>query len=341
MSATMKAIIQDKFGAPDKVLQLREISRPTVDDNEVLIRVRAASMHADIWHAVTGRPYLMRLFVGALRKPKHPIPGTDIAGDVAAIGKNVTRFKIGDAVFGESHGGLQWHNGGAYAEYVAAPEDALAPKPGNVTYEEAASVPTSGYIALINLQDGGQFEPGQRVLINGAGGGVGSIAIQLAKASGAVVTGVDSGEKLEMIRKLGADHLVDYTQEDFTQSNNHYDLILDVASSLTLSACKRVLTSTGRYVIIGHDHYGSVGNRAFGSLPRFFSMMVRAPFDSHLPDLNFSIPSKQEVMVALQAFLEAGQLTPIIDRTYPLSEVPAAMHYLQTGRNLGKIVITV
>lgn len=336
----MKAIVQDKYGAPNDVLQLREIDKPVVGDDGVLVRVRATSVHADVWHVVTGRPYIIRLMGVGLRKPKHPVPGTDVAGDVESVGKDVTRFKPGDEVFGESHSGLQWNNGGAYAEYVSAPQDALALKPHGITFEQAASVPTSGYIALINLQNGGEIQPGERVLINGAGGGVGSIAVQLAKAYGAHVTGVDRTQKLDMVSSLGADHVIDYTQEDVTQSSEHYDLILDVASTLALSDCKRVLSPTGTYVRIGHDHYGNVGGHTFGSLPGFFRLMVRAPFDSQLPNLNFSIPGKQEVMATLKGFLEAGQLTPVIDRIYPLHEVPEAMHYLQEGDALGKIIIT-
>ncbi len=340
MASTMTAIIQSKYGSPDDVLQLQEVAKPTVGDNEVLIRVRAASVHADVWKVVLGYPHVFRPMYGGLRKPKHPIPGTDMAGTIEAVGKDVTRFKPGDEVFGESNKGFQWLNGGAYAEYVAVPQDVLAQKPKGVTFAEAASVPTSGYIALMNLNDNGQIQPGQRVLINGAGGGVGSIALQLAKAYGAHVTGVDSTPKLAMIRSLGADHVIDYTQEDFTQGDERYDFILDVASTLALSACKRVLMPTGKYVIIGHDHFGDVGGPTFGSLPRFFSILARTPFDSHLPKLNSALPSRQAVMAALRGFLEAGQLTPIIDRSYPLNKVPEALRDLQAGNNLGKIIIT-
>ena len=334
----MKAIIQDRYGAPSDVLQLQEIDKPLVEDDEVLVRVQAASVHADVWKVVTGHPYLFRLLYGGLRKPKPPIPGTDMAGHVEAVGKHVTRFSPGDEVFGESNRGFQWLNGGAYAEYVSVPQDALAHKPDNVTFEQAASVPTSGYIALMNLNGDRKIQAGQRVLINGAGGGVGSIAVQLAKTYGAHVTGVDSPQKLAMISALGADQVIDYTQEDFTRGDDRYDFILDVASTLALSDCKRVLTPAGTYVLIGHDHYGHVGSRTFGTQPGFFKLMARAPFDSQLPSLSFSLPSRQAVMTTLKEFLEAGQLTPLIDRTYPLNATPEAIVTVDPnfGRKLQK-----
>jgi NADPH:quinone reductase-like Zn-dependent oxidoreductase len=336
----MKAIVQDKYGPPDDVLQLREIDKPVIGDDEVLVRVRAASVHPDVWHVVTGRPYVLRLMGTGVFRPKNPVPGTDVAGLVESVGKDVTRFGPGDEIFGETHTEHQWQNGGAFAEYVSVPQDALAIKPHGIAFEQAAAVPTSGFIALNNLQSGGQIHPGQRVLINGAGGGVGTIAVQLAKAYGAHVTGVDSKEKMEMVRSLGADHVIDYTREDFTQRGERYDLILDVASNLSLTACKRALMPKGVYVFIGHDHFGDAAGRVFGSLPRFLKFVALSPFVSQLPDLNYSIPSKRDVMAVLAEFLEAGKLTPIIDRTYPLEEVPEAMRYLQEGRARGKIIIT-
>lgn len=335
----MKAIVQDSYGSPDEVLSLQEIDKPVAGDEEVLVRVHATSVHADVWHVVSGRPFILRLMGAGLRKPNNPVPGTDMAGVVESVGSNVTQFEPGDEVFGESHSKLQWTNGGAFAEFVAAPQNALALKPEKVTFEQAAAVPTSGYIAVINLPREQGIQPGMRMLINGAGGGVGSIALQVAKAFGAHVTGVDSAQKLEMIGSLGADHVIDYTQEDFTQSSERYDFILDVASTLSLSDCKRVLSPTGKYVIIGHEHYGEMGNPMFGIMPGFFGLMLRSLVDNHLPKPNFSIPSKQEVMAILKELLETGQLTPLIDRTYPLSQVPEAMHYLQEGQNMGKIII--
>ena len=335
----MKAIVQEKYGSPDDVLQLREIEKPVVGDDEVLVGVRAASVHPDVWHVVTGRPYVLRLMGAGVLKPKNPVPGTDVAGLVESVGKDVTRFGPGDEVFGETHLKHQWRNGGAFAEYVSIPQDALALKPKGISFEQASAVPTSGFIALHNLQSGGQIQPGQSVLINGAGGGVGSIAVQIAKTYGAYVTGVDSTEKLEMVRSLGADHVIDYTQEDFTQRDERYDLILDVASNLSLSACKRRLMPKGIYVLIGHDHFGDATGRIFGSLPRVLKLVTLAPFVSQLPKLSFSIPSKKDIMSLLAGFLESGKLTPVIDRTYPLNEAPKAIRYLQTGLARGKIII--
>ncbi len=336
----MKAIVQTRYGKPQDVLELREIDTPEVGDDEVLVQVRATSVHADVWHAVGGRPILVRLMGAGLFRPKDPVPGTDLAGVVESVGKDVTRFTVGDAVFGESHIKMQWRNGGTFAEFAAVPEGALELKPENVSFEQAASVPSSGYIALINLTGSAEVQPGHRVLINGAGGGVGSIALQVAKARGATVTAVDSAGKLEMLSSLGADRVIDYHQEDFTQGDERYDLIFDVASNLSLEDCKRVLNPTGVYVIIGHEHYGAAGGRLLGSLPHFFKLVARAPFDRHLPALSFSVPGTTEIMTELKELIEAGKLTPIIDRTFPLSETRAAMRYLQDGGGPGKILIT-
>jgi NADPH:quinone reductase-like Zn-dependent oxidoreductase len=322
------------------VLRLAEVDKPVAGADEVLVRVRAASVHADVWHVVSGFPYVLRLMGAGLGKPKNPIPGTDMAGIVEAVGINVTQFKPGDEVFGESRRGMQWINGGAYAEYVSAPADILALKPANITFEKAASVPTSGMIALYNLQSVGLPELGQKVLVNGAGGGVGTIAVQLAKAYGADVTAVDSAEKLDMLQSLGADHGIDYTREDFTRGSERYDLIFDVASNLRFSDCKRVLTATGKYLVIGHDHYGTRGRRILGSLPQLLKLVALAPFTNHLPDANFSTPNQKVLMAVLREFLAAWKITPVVDRTYSLSEVPEALRYLMAGRVQGKVVVT-
>ncbi len=337
----MNAIVQDRYGPPETVLQLREIDKPVVDDDEVLVRVRAASVHPDVWHAVTGRPYILRLWGAGVLRPKDPVPGMDVAGPVAAVGKDVTRFEPGHAVFGATRTELRWRNGGAFAEYVAVPEDALALKPDGVTFEQAATVPTSGFIALLNLRGGKWIQPGQSVLVNGAAGGVGSIAVQLAKAHGARVTGVDSTEKLEMIRRLGADHVIDYTREDFTRRAERYDLIFDVASNLSLTACKRALKPAGTQVLIGHDHFGDAAGRVLGSVPRVLVYFALSPFFSQLknPNPDAPIPSVREAMAVLAELLQAGKLTPVIDRTYPLADVPKAMRYLQGGLACGRIVI--
>ncbi|MAG35740.1 MAG: NAD(P)-dependent alcohol dehydrogenase [Dehalococcoidia bacterium] len=337
----MKAMVQYRYGIPAEVLELREIAKPVVKDDEVLVRVRAASLHPDVWHVVSGRPYALRLMGAGLRRPKHSVPGTDVAGHVEAVGQHVTQFQQGDAVFGESTKGHQWTNGGAYAEYVAVPRESLALKPAGITFEQAATVPTSGFIALSGLRHEGQVQPGQRVLINGAGGGVGALAVQLAKAYGAAVTGVDSTGKLDLIRSLGADHVIDYTQEDFTQRGERYDLILDVPGNHSFSQCRRALTPEGTYVLIGHDHFGAAGGRWLGSLPRVFKLTVMSAFVSQLPALSFSVPSKQDAMAVLSEFLDAGKITPVVARTFPLKELPTAIRYLEEGHAQGKIVITV
>ncbi|MEU0487097.1 NAD(P)-dependent alcohol dehydrogenase [Streptosporangium sp. NPDC006013] len=335
----MKAVVQDAYGSPE-VLELREIDKPVVKEDEVLVRVRAASVHPDVWHVVSGRPYVLRLMGAGLLRPRNRVPGTDMAGSVESVGKNVTRFQPGDEVFGETIHGNQWRNGGAFAEYVSVSQDALASKPGNVTFEQAAAVPTSGLIALQNLPEG-RLRPGQSVLINGAGGGVGSFAVQLAKAYGATVTGVDDKAKLDMVRSLGADRVIDHTREDFTRSGERYDLIFDIPGNHSFSDCRHALMPEGTYLLIGHDRFGDVGGRWLGSLPHFFKLMALSVFRRQLPKPNSSMPSRKDSMAVLAGLLETGQLTPVIDRTYPLGEVPEAIRRLTGGRAQGKIVITV
>jgi NADPH:quinone reductase-like Zn-dependent oxidoreductase len=335
----VKAVVQTGYGPPE-ALELRDVSEPTFADDEVLVRMRAASVHPDVWHVVTGRPYLLRLMGSGLRRPRDVVPGTDVAGTVEAVGANVTRFRPGDAVFGETVRGYQWRNGGAYAEFVSVPADQLAAKPADVTFEQAACVPTSGLIALPNLRAGGPVTPGQRVLVNGAGGGVGTIAVQLAKGFGATVTAVDTGAKLDLLRELGADHVIDYTVEDFTRGPERYDLIFDVPGNRSLSECRRVLASDGTYVLIGHDRYGAEGRRVLGSVPRVLGLTVRAPFTRALPKASFSLPPKHESMAVLADALADGTLTPIVDRTFPLAEAGAAIRYLAGGRALGRVLVT-
>ena len=334
----MKAIVQTRYGPPDEVLELREVPVPEIGEDEVLVRVKAASMHPDVWHVVTGRPYALRIMGAGLTGPANPIPGTDVAGCIEAVGRSVTRFQAGDEVFGETMRNYQWHNGGAFAEFVAVSEDSLATKPSNLTYEEAAAVPTSGLIALWNMPK--NLQPGQDVLVNGAGGGVGAIAVQLARSSGARVTGVDHSRKLEMIRRLGADRVIDYTKEDFTQSGERYDLIFDIPGNHRFSECRSVLKPDGRYVLVGHDQFGRGGGRWLGSLGRFAGLMARSPFTSQL-EISFATTNKRESMEVLKGLLESGDLRPVVDRTYPLSGVAEAIGYLQTGESAGKIVVTV
>lgn len=334
----MKAIVQDRYGPPD-VLALREIDPPVPGEGEVLVRVRAASVHPDVWHVVHGRPYLLRLLGAGLRRPKVRVPGTDLAGVVESAGRNATRFRPGDEVFGESVRGHPWRHGGAYAEYATAPEDALAAKPGNVSFAQAAAVPTTGIILLQNLPDWGRPAPGRRVLVNGAGGGVGGYAVQLAAAAGAEVTGVDSGDKRDLVRGFGAAHVIDYAREDFTRGDRRYHLIVDIPGNHPLSAIRRALTPDGTYVWIGHDGFGEAG-RWLGSVPAALRLVALSPFVRQLPRPG-TAPGKQEMMARLQELLAAGTLAPVIDRTYPLAEVPDAIRYLASGAARGRVVVTV
>jgi NADPH:quinone reductase-like Zn-dependent oxidoreductase len=337
---TMKAVVQRGYGDPDQVLELREIERPTVGDGEVLVRVRAASVHPDVWHVITGRPYLLRLMGAGVRRPRIAVPGTDMAGRIESVGKGVTGLGPGDEVLGECVRGHQWHNGGAYAEYVAVPAQALIRKPPDVTFEEAAAVPTSGLIALHNLRVLGGLAPGQHVLINGAAGCVGSVAVQLAKAFGAQVTGVDRGDKLELLRSLGADRTLDYAKEDFTQGRERYDLLLDIPGNRSFAECRRVLSPRGVYVLVGHDHFGAFGRRWLGGVPRALGLVALSALVRQLPSLRAaSVPLPK--LSELSDLLAAGKITPAIDRTFPLGEVTAAIRHLASGTARGRIVLTV
>jgi NADPH:quinone reductase-like Zn-dependent oxidoreductase len=336
----MKAIVQDGYGSTER-LSLQEIEKPVAAKGEVLVRVHAASVHPDVWHVLTGLPYALRLMGAGMRRPRVRVPGTDVAGTVEAVGEDVTRFARDDAVFGETVRGHQWKNGGAYAEYVAVPERQLEPKPDNVSFEQAAAVPTSGLVALDCLCDQGNVQKGQRVLINGAAGGVGAFAVQLAKASGAEVTGVDRTGKLDVIETSGADHVIDYRYEDFTQSGDVYDLIVDVAGGHSLKALKRSLGSDGTYVFVGHDRFGEEGGRWFGlSLRRFVSLAVRSMFASQQITPRRKRRTKDPLAV-LAAHIEAGRLRPVVDRTYPLSQTAEAIDDLTGGKARGKLVISV
>lgn len=337
----MKAIVQSGYGEPEDVLSLQEIPVPTAADDELLIRVRAASVHADVWHVVTGRPHVLRLMGAGLRRPRVRVPGTDLAGVVESVGAGVTRFKPGDEVFGECIKGYQWINGGAYAEYAVARADWMATKPENVTFEQAASVPASGIIALSGLRREGRLQAGQKVLINGAGGGVGLLAIQIAHAHGAEVTAVDDAARQEIMRSVGAHATIDYRKQDFTQSGERYDLIVDMPANHSFSRIKRVLAPTGVYVAIGHDGYGRTRGRWFGSIPRALGLMARAPFNNHLPKTGFSTPDKKQSMSTLHALMEAGKIRPVVGATYPLAEAARAIRCLADGGAVGKVVLTI
>ncbi|MEJ7841922.1 MAG: NAD(P)-dependent alcohol dehydrogenase, partial [Rubrobacter sp.] len=305
----MKAIVQDTYGSPD-VLNLREIDTPEVGDDEALVRVHAAGVDRGVWHLITGLPYLARLAFGLLA-PKTSIPGMDLAGVVEAVGKNVCRFKPGDEVFGIGKG--------TFAEYALAREEKLAPKPANLTFEQTAVLAISGLTALQSLRDHGRVETEQRVLVIGASGGVGTFAVQIARAYGAHVTGVCSTTKVEMVRSIGADHVIDYTREDFADSSRRWDVILDIGGSSALRRVRRVLTPQGTLVIVG----GEGGGRWLGVVNRLLRAHLLFPLVRQKLG-TFISSENQEDMMILREFIESGKVTPVIDRTYPLAEVPEA-----------------
>ena len=323
----MKAIVQDRYGSAD-VLEFREIDKPVVGEYDVLIRVRAAGVDRGVWHLMTGLPYLIRIMGFGFRGPKVPVQGMDVAGCVEAIGAKVTEFRVGDEVFGIC--------AGSFAEYARAEESKIAPKPKNLSFEEAAAVPVSACTALEGLRDTGEVKEGQKVLIVGASGGVGTFAAQLAKAFGAEVTGVCSTTKVEMVRSIGADHVIDYKHEDFTQSSSRYDLILDIGGNRPLSRLRRVLTSEGTLVIVG----GEEGDRWIGGIDRQLRGLLLSMFTRHKLRTFVSSESKADLLF-LTELIEAEKITPVIDKTYPLSEAADAIRYLEQGKACGKIVITV
>ncbi|HEX5688552.1 MAG TPA: NAD(P)-dependent alcohol dehydrogenase [Roseiflexaceae bacterium] len=322
----MNAMMFHTYGSPD-VLQLKEIDRPVAKDDEVLIKVHAVSVNAADWHLLRGDPFIARLMFG-LFKPKYTILGADVAGRVEAVGKNVTQFRIGDEVFGDISG-CGW---GGFAEYVAAHENALVLKPANLSFEQAAAVPMAAVTALQGLRDKGRIQAGQKVLINGASGGVGTFAVQIAKALGAEVTGVCSTKKIEMVRSLGADHVIDYTQEDFTRTGKRYDLILAANGDRSISDYKRALKPNGTYVMSG------------GSGKQIFQAMTLGPWMSMTSGNklgNVMAKPNANDLTFVKELIEAGKVTPVIDRCYPLHEVPSAIGYVEAGHARGKVVITV
>ena len=333
----MKAIVCTKYGPPD-VLELKEVEKPTPKEDEALVRVHAASLNAADFEMLRGT-WSARF--GGLLKPRHTILGSDIAGRIEAVGRNVKQFHPGDGIWGD----LSECGFGAFAEYVCVPENALRLKPASMTFEEAAAVPSAGVVALQNLRgvgssslsfllsDTGHIQSGQKVLIHGAGGGVGTFAVQLAKSFGAEVTGVDSTGKLDMLRSIGADHVIDYTQEDFTKSGQRYDLILDVVASQSIFDYKRALSPKGIYVMVG------------GSLAAILQGFLLGPLISRTGSKKMGSvmwkPNNQEDLAILEELFAAGKVAPVIDRRYPLSEVPEALRYLEEGHAKGKVVITV
>ncbi len=324
---TMRAIVQDRYGSAD-VMHLVLVPRPQIAQDEVLVQVRAAGLDRGTWHMMTGQPYLLRVLGFGFRAPKNRVPGLDVAGTVVAVGSAVTRFSAGDEVFGISRG--------SFAEYAAVRESKLARKPANLTFDQAAAVPISAGTALQALTDVGKVRRGQRVLVIGASGGVGTYAVQLAKAFEAEVTGVCSTAKLDMVRSLGADHVVDYTSQDFADSIHKYDLILDIAGNSSLSRLRSALAPTGTIVVVG----GEEGGRWTGG----FGRSLRAPLLSLFVRQRLTMLASKERasdQERLTTLIEAGKVTPSIDCTYPLDRVPEAMRHLEAGDVRGKLVITI
>jgi NADPH:quinone reductase-like Zn-dependent oxidoreductase len=323
-TTTMQAVVYRRYGSPN-VLKLEEVAKPIPGDDEVLVRVRAASLNALDWHLVRGEPYVAR--IGALRKPEPSTPGVNVAGVVEAVGRNVTLLRPGDEVFGNKRRGC--------AEYVSGRPDLFVPKPAGLTLEQAAAIPTAGVTALQALRDHGALRPGQKVLINGAAGGVGTFAVQIAKALGGEVTAVCSTQNVELARSLGADHVIDYSQADFARTGERYDLVVDVAASRSVRTLRRVVKPRGTLVLVGASK-----GRWIAPLARFFGAKLLSRFVSQ--DLTwFMADIRREDLVALKDLVEAGQVTPVIDRTYPLSQTADALRYLETMHARGKVVITV
>jgi NADPH:quinone reductase-like Zn-dependent oxidoreductase len=326
----MKAIVQDRYGSPE-VLRLREVDKPVPADSEVLVRAQAAALNARDWHVMRGDPYIARLSAEfGMRAPKVKIRGTDFAGSVEAVGQAVTRFRPGDDVFGEVHG--------AFAEYVCVPDDLVELKPANLTFEQAAALPLAANTALIGLRDVARLQPGRHILINGASGGVGTFAVQIAKAFGAEVTGVCSSRNVDLIRSIGADHVIEYTRDDFTRTGRRYDVVLDLVGNRSLTELRRALTRTGMLILSG----GGVSNG--GSLIGPIGLIIRgqalSPFVRHRLVVLTATPSKDN-LATLRELAESRKVTPIIDRTYPLAAAPDAMRYLEAEHARAKVVITV
>src|SRR4051794_14495830 len=325
----MTAIVQDEYGpAPEDVLRVEEIDRPVIGEDEVLVRVHAASVDRGTWHIMAGLPYPIRLAGFGFRRPKYRNPGRSLAGTVEAVGTSVSAFNPGDAVFGVGEA--------SFAEYALAVPDKLAPKPANLSFDQAAAVPVSALAALQAVRDHGHVQAGQQVLIVGASGGVGTFAVQIAKVFGAEVTGVCSTAKLDVVRALGADHVVDYTTDDFADGKHRYDVILDIGGNRRLSQLRRTLTRRGRLVIVG----GETDGRWLGGVDRQVRAVLLSPFVSQKLGTFVASENAQDLM-ALRDLIDSGRLAPAIDRSYPLSEVPAALPYLLDGRARGKLVITV
>jgi len=315
----MKAIVQPRYGPPD-VLQFQETGSPVSSDDGVLVKVRAASVNALDWHIMRGKPFPVR-FLEGFRRPKHPVRGMDVAGIVQAVGKNVSRWKPGNEVFGTARG--------TFAEYATAPEGNFVAKPSNLTFEQAAAIPIAAFTALEALRDHGHVQPGQRVLINGAGGGVGTFAVQIAKSLGAHVTAVTSTRNVDLVRSIGAESIIDYEKEDFTRGADRYDALLDISRKHSFASCRRILKPEGVHVVVGGNGFGRAVLASIGS--RFRRNRV----------VMFVAKGRDEDLTVLRTLVMTGKLAPVVDRRYPLSQVPDAIRYVETGQAQGKVVISV
>ena len=322
---TMQAITQDRYGEAGDVLRLEEIAQPAIGDEDVLLRVHAAGVDQGVWHLMTGLPYPVRLACG-IRAPKTQVRGREVAGRVEATGSAVTALRVGDEVFGIADG--------SFAQYASARPGKLAPKPANLTFAQAAAVPVSALTALQAVRDRGRVQAGQKVLVIGASGGVGTFAVQIAKAAGAEVTGVSSTAKLDLVRSLGADHVIDYTRDDITAGDHRYDVILDTGGHRPLSQLRRTLTPRGTLVIVGSEH----GGRWLGGSDRQLRALMLSPFTSQRLTTLICSENTQDLQ-ALTELIESGQVRPVIDRTYPLSQIPQAIQYLRDGHPHGKVVV--
>ena len=334
----MRAVLQEKYGQPRDVLSVGEVERPARRAGQVLVEVRAASVHADIWHTATGRPLMLRVMGGGFFRPRHKIPGTDMAGVVVEVGEGVAGFAVGARVFGETIKGHQWKNGGSFAEFVAVDAAALRRIPDGVGFDAAASVPTSGLIAHRTMTQEGKVQPGDVVLINGAGGAVGTVALQIAKARGARVVAVDRAAKHAMLLNLGADAVIDYTSEDFTTSDDSYDVLYDIPGNRAFEDLKRVVKPGGRYVLIGHDDFGKKGGTFLASaVPKYLRLAARKPFGD---PAAVEVAKSDDPLGELAQMLANGDLTPPIGGVFSLDNVVDAMEALASGTVAGKIVLT-
>ena len=338
----MRAVIQDQYGSPD-LLRVDEVDRPVPGPGQVLVRVHGASVHADVWHMVRGLPLALRVMGAGVRRPTVRIPGTDMAGVVEGVGPATARFQVGDRVFGEVIEGFQWRNGATFAEYVAVDEAFLQPVPTGTDLLAASALPTSGLIALFTVRQEVRVQSGERVLVNGAAGGVGQMCAQIARADGAHVTGVERTDRLDLLEEVGVDEVIDGTRTDYTTGTagpGRYDVVIDIPGNRPYSAARRVLADGGRYALVGHDRYGAGGHRWLGSIPRVAGLMARSLVDRNLPRPDFSGPAPG-AMRDLAELVATRAVHPVVGSTYPLAQAPAAVAHLESGRARGKVVLQV